>query len=149
MFKDAEDDDGQHADHGHGIVMARAWGIELEGGRELRTTLRRAGADMKKLRAANLEVANLVAPVAKSAAPKGNTGRLTASIRAGATQRAGILRAGYKARAPYANPIHWGWPNRGIQATLFLVTASKQAEPRWTTLYVQRIQDLINTIKGK
>ena len=38
-------------------------------------------------------------------------GALKASVRAGASSRAGVVRAGKKL-VPYAGPIHYGWPSR-------------------------------------
>jgi len=40
------------------------------------------------------------------------TGKLKSSLRVSGTTRAGYVRAGGKRSAPYAGPIHFGWPNR-------------------------------------
>ena len=52
-----------------------------------------AGADLKDLRDINEQAAQIVAPAAKALAPQ-RSGRLAKSIRAGATQKAGVVRAG-------------------------------------------------------
>ena len=82
--------------------------IQLKGASELARGLKKAGADMKDLRQVNKEAAQIVVPEAKNLAPKGKTGKLAASVRAGATQKAGVVRAGSK-RVPYAGVIDYGW----------------------------------------
>lgn len=59
-------------------------------------TMRKAGADMQELKEVNRRAADIAKPEAVARAPRGKTGRLAGSIRAGATQKAGIIRAGRK-----------------------------------------------------
>ncbi len=121
--------------------------VEIEGGRRLRSTLKKAGVDMKKMTAINRRAASVVAAAAGPAAPK-LTGLLSASVRPGATQRAGIVRAGKKA-IPYAGPIHWGWPARGIRAQPFISDAAVATEESWVPLYEKHMRDIIKEVKGK
>ena len=79
-------------------------------------TMRKAGADMQELKEVNRRAADIAKPEAVARAPRGKTGRLAGSIRAGATQKAGIIRAGRKT-VPYAGPINYGWPARNIRTT--------------------------------
>lgn len=118
----------------------------VEGGRELRRTLRKAGLDMKNLTAVNKRAAATVVRAALPATPR-RGGALAQSVRAGATQRAGIVRAGRKAM-PYAGPIHWGWPARGIAPQPWLMTAAKATEPVWFRQYENEIKDLLKSVKG-
>nr|WP_232781667.1 HK97 gp10 family phage protein [Bifidobacterium breve] len=105
---------------------------------------------MQDLKDANRRAADIVAPAAKAKAPR-RTGRLAASVRAGATQKAGVVRAGRKS-VPYAGPINYGWPKRHIKATLFINKAAKATEPQWTEAYraaVERIiQDIYSQTQG-
>ena len=55
-------------------------------------TMRKAGADMQELKEVNRRAADIAKPEAVARAPRGKTGRLAGSIRAGATQKAGIIR---------------------------------------------------------
>jgi hypothetical protein len=40
------------------------------------------------------------------------SGKLKSTMRVSASTRSGSVRAGGKRSAPYAGPIHFGWPNR-------------------------------------
>ena len=72
-------------------------------------TMRKAGADMDDLKEVNREAAQIALPAVRNLAPRGKTGRLAGSLRAGATKRAGVIHAGRKA-VPYAGPVNYGWP---------------------------------------
>ena len=110
--------------------------IQLKGASELARGLKKAGADMKDLRQVNKEAAQIVVPEAKN---------LAASVRAGATQKAGVVRAGSK-RVPYAGVIDYGWPGHNIKPTHFANQAAKNTEPQWTQLYADAVQKIINRI---
>lgn len=118
----------------------------VAGGRELRRTLRKAGLDMKQLTAVNRRAAETVVRAALPATPR-RSGALAQSVRAGATQRAGIVRAGRKAM-PYAGPIHWGWPARGIEPQPWLQNAAQATEPVWFQQYENEIKNLLRSVKG-
>ena len=49
------------------------------------------------------------------------TGRLRASIRSRPTTRGVRVLTGGTIRTPYAEPIHFGWPKRGIKAQPYLL----------------------------
>lgn len=126
--------------------MARAV-YEVEGGKQLRRTLKAAGVSLASLKNVHKAAAALAAAAAARKAPR-VTGRLAGNVRAGATQRAGIVRAG-GARIPYAGPIHWGWSKRNISANPFMVDAAKQTEPQWVQLYADYTEKALETIEGK
>lgn len=85
--------------------------IEIEGLRDARRAIRRVSDDSKtELRGAHQAVSEIVARQAKFEVPV-RSGRLRASIRAGATTTRGQVKAGgYGVR--YAGPIHFGWSSR-------------------------------------
>jgi len=120
--------------------------IEVKGSAQLARTLRKAGADAKDLREVNKKAAQLVVPAAQGQAPV-KSGRLSSSIRAGATQKAGVIRAGKKS-VPYAGVIHWGWPGHHIKPHHYLTDAAKQTEPAWVELYDQEIKKIIEQVQG-
>lgn len=120
--------------------------IRVEGAANLRRTLKKAGYDVKKFSQVNRAAAQVVASASKSTAPK-RTGRLAASIRAGATQKAGVIRAGRKT-VPYANPIHWGWFKRGIRPNPWLSRTAQATEPQWRSQYERHMDDIVKSIKG-
>lgn len=121
-------------------------GVQVYGLNNLKRTMKQAGVDVKELSKINREAATLVANASKLPAPK-RSGRLAASIRAGATQKAGVVRAGRKS-LPYANPIHWGWFRRGIRAQPWLSNTAQATESGWRPLYEQHIDDVIDQVKG-
>ena len=100
--------------------------IEIHGLRELRRELKRAGEQFpKEMREANKAAAELVVPEARRRAPKGpHEGKpavqpITASIRAGGTQRVGYVVIG-GARSPHAPVYEFGGtiPRRGQSSAL-------------------------------
>lgn len=117
--------------------------VEIDGLRELRRALRRAGNDLEDLKAANAEAAG---HVASSTNPPRVTGALAGSVRSSGTKTAGIVRAG-RAAIPYAGPIHYGWPARGIPENPFLTHAAQATEPEWIDIYYQHLDKLLEQIE--
>lgn len=127
--------------------MARRGAVHrVEGGRELRRSLREAGSDFQDLKDAHREAAEIAAAASALAAPV-VSGRLRQTVRAAGTKTAGIIRAGKKS-VPYAGPIHWGWPKRNIKANPFMASAAKDTEGKWVPVFEHRIEEITNKIKG-
>lgn len=110
-------------------------------------TMRKAGADLDDLKEVNRKAARIATAEARRKAPRGATGRLAASIRDGATRRAGVIRAGRKA-VPYAGPINYGWPARRIKPALFVNNAVAATENQWEPLYERFVEDTMRQVKG-
>lgn len=138
-------------------MVSREAGISVEGARELRRSLRRAGSDLKDLKDANGRAAEIAAIASRALAPK-KSGRLAGTIRSSGTKTAGILRAG-SAGAPYANAVHWGrkmWPNtrhyRATRSTVrpqpFLSEGATNSEGQWLPIYFAELETIINRIEG-
>lgn len=127
-------------------------GLKLEGGRNLRRTLREAGSDLTELKAANAQAASIVAGRAQSWAPV-VSGRLAATVRSSGTKTAGIVRAGNNRKSasgvPYAAPIHWGWKARNIRANPFMSYSAQATEPTWLALYESLVNTALSKIKGE
>lgn len=123
--------------------------LRIKGGRELRRTMKQAGADMKKLSALNREAAQVVAPKAKGGAPVGpaENGHIQNTVRVGATQSAGIIRVGNK-RLPYAGKIHYGTPDGAISPNPWVVEAAHETEPQWIEIYWSGLMEIIGKIQG-
>ena len=49
---------------------------------------------------------------------------------------------------PYAGPIHWGWPARGICAQPFMTDAAADTEPSWTRTYRAEVDRILDRIEG-
>lgn len=118
--------------------------LEVKGLRELVKAMKAAEADVTELKALNGKAAAVVIDSAVPHTPR-RSGKLAGSIRAGATNRAGIVRAG-KASVPYAGVIHWGWPRRHIKARPWIADAASATEDRWTDVYLAGMEDLLDTI---
>lgn len=119
---------------------------KVEGGRELRRTLRQAGDNLQDLTTAHREAAEIAAQASRALAPV-TSGRLRDTIRAAGTKTAGIVRVGF-ARVPYAGPIHWGWGRRHIKANPFISQGAQDSEGRWIRVYEDYIQTTIEKVKG-
>ncbi len=92
--------------------------IQVSGAKEFRAAMQKMGADLSDLTAINRRLAETVADAARSSAPV-LTGRLSGSIRAGATRTKGYVRAGGRS-IPYAGVIHFGWPRHNIAPQPFI-----------------------------
>lgn len=129
---------------------------EVEGGRQLRATLKEADEQLADLKAAHAEAAAIAARASAALAPK-RSGRLADTIRSSGTKTAGIVRAGLKA-VPYAPAIHWGWgsrPNRAkkwrggpIPANPFISRGAQDSEGRWIRVYENHVEQALAKVKG-
>lgn len=87
-----------------------------------------------------LTVANQIGADARALVPR-VTGRLGAGIRASATRHGG----GVTVAVPYAGPINYGWPRRGIAASLFLQRAADTKGERAAEQIADELQRQINS----
>ncbi|CAB0923859.1 hypothetical protein FRC0431_01842 [Corynebacterium diphtheriae] len=130
-------------------------GVRVEGARKLRSTLKKAGIDVREdMKQAHKDAASIVSRRAAQIAPVGpgsrrhKPGQLKASVRPAGTQTAAIVRAGKK-RVPYAGPIQWGWHKRKIKPTFFLTRAASDTEPAWLKGYEKKFNQILDSIEGK
>lgn len=126
--------------------MTNAPVVEVEGARELRRTLKRAGDNLADLKAVHAQVGQVVADAARPRTPT-LTGRLAGSIRPARLAAGAVVRAG-AASIPYGGPIHWGWPARNIEAQPFLSDAATSTEPEWVALYETEVNRIIEEVEG-
>ncbi|MFJ3394001.1 hypothetical protein [Leifsonia aquatica] len=122
-------------------------GIQVEGARSLRRTLRQAGNDLGELRQVHKEVGMIAAEASAALAPQ-LTGRLSTTVRSSGTLSAAVLRAGNNTRVPYAGPIHWGWYRHHIAPNPFLSLGAQDSEGRWLPVYTDYIDKTLDKIKG-
>jgi hypothetical protein len=120
--------------------------VQVDGAKELRRSLKRAGDDLGDLKDANAEVAGMVAGRASSLAPR-VSGRLAGSVRGNRAAASAVVKVG-GASLPYAGPVHWGWPARHIAANPFAVNAAHDTEPAWTATYLDAIEAIIGKVRG-
>ena len=124
--------------------MASQAVVQVVGARQLRRALTAAGDDLEDLKAANRAVAGLVVASARPATPH-RSGVLAGSVRGSGTKTAAVVRAG-SARVPYAGVIEYGWPARHITAQPWLIDTGRATESRWTQLYLDAVNKIIETI---
>jgi hypothetical protein len=105
------------------VASSDGGAVKVTGLRRLARELKKAGVDLADLKKLGLAAAELVKQEAEPDVPRGATGRLAASMRVGATARAGFVRIGSASKVPYAGPIHFGWRKRNIRPRPFLYDA--------------------------
>src|SRR4029077_550589 len=120
--------------------------VELEGGRRLRSTLKKAAGDLDDLKDVHAQVAAMVSAKAAATAPR-RSGRLAASVRGSKAAGSAVVRAG-GARVPYAGVIHYGWPRRHIGPQPFLTAAAHATEPAWTQVYLTGLDRILSHVQG-
>jgi len=131
--------------------------VEIQGGRQLRKSLKEAGDDLGDLQDSHKQAATIAANASADLAPR-ITGRLSRTIRAAGTKSAGIVRAGTKA-VPYGPAVHWGrlfWPNRSstpryrsvVRAQPFISEGARNSEGQWLPVYERALDDSIQRVKG-
>jgi len=118
--------------------------IQVTGAKELRSALKRMGADLSDLRAINLSAAKVVAADAKARAPR-RSGALANSIRPLATRTTGSVAAG-RTMVPYAGPIHFGWPARNIEPQPFLYEALDNRSGEVVQKYEDEVARLVTRV---
>lgn len=116
----------------------------VEGARELRRTLKRAGDDLTDLKEVHRRVGTFVSDRARPRTPSA-TGRLGASGRPGATKTAALVRFG-GARAPYARFVHWG--TKLMRARPWVQEAAQSSQEVWETMYQQGVNRVLARIRG-
>lgn len=122
--------------------------VRIEGIKEVRSAIRAISDEMDRngakaeLRVMNLHAAEVVKQKADSLVPR-RSGQLAKTVRASGTQKSARVRAGYQ-RVPYAGPIHFGWPARGIYPQPFLYDALDSRRLQVVEVYERGIDRLID-----
>jgi Bacteriophage HK97-gp10, putative tail-component len=120
--------------------------VRVEGLNRLIRTLDKASAEVAELKDAHQRAGEVVASEARSRAPR-RTGALANTIRSARQARRARVQVGTRG-VPYAAPIHWGWPARGIAANPFVSEAAQDTESRWTAGYHDDVQKALDKVKG-
>lgn len=107
---------------------ASAGSVQVEGLNKTLTALQRMGVEASDLKGTMAEIAAEGATLASKYAPV-RSGRLRKTVRGNKAKAKAIVLAG-RARIPYAGPINYGWPKRGIAPALFMQRADAALAPR-------------------
>lgn len=117
--------------------------VRVEGARELRKTLRKAGVDVADLKRANAEAAAYVATASFGSA-RHKSGRM-----AGASKgNRAVGRAVVSNRLIYAPIQHWGWAGHGISADPWLSETAQRTEPTWLNFFMANLEQILDQIQG-
>lgn len=120
-------------------------GAGITGLRETVKALEQLGVEVADLKEVFHPVAARAAGLIKAAAPVGKTKLLSGSIKPNNAKNKAVVRAGSKAKVPYARPLNYGWPKHGIKAMRFMQAADDNLPPNVLAELVQDgINDLIN-----
>lgn len=124
-------------------MAGRGGPVRVENLRVVQAQLRKLDADLpKELRALNKSAAEIVADQARPHVPV-QSGKLVGTLKARGEQRGASVKLGTGKRVPYAPPIHWGWPKRGIEPNPAISEALKVKYDDVVEYYDQAIADLI------
>jgi phage gpG-like protein len=111
--------------------------VTVDGADALGRAMTKAVDDLEDLTRTNREVAQAAARSSAQRAPV-RTGELKRSITGEGSRSAATVRAG----APYAAPVHWGVPSRGMAPNPFILSAMVADEQTFKTLYERRLAEL-------
>lgn len=120
--------------------------LNAKGLRTAASQFRAAGVDMQQLKGAYKKMAGVVKTNVGHVVPVKN-GDLKRTIRASATQKSGVVRAGTK-KVVYAGVINYGWPKRNIKAQNFMQNGLAMSEAEVISLYAQAIDDALKSINS-
>lgn len=120
--------------------MADDVAVKVLNGRRISAALRKAGHDLAEVKEAKAKVGTFVATLSAAAAPR-LSGLLAFTVRGSrAASRVTISAGG--AAAPYAGPVHWGWPARNIEGQPFIADTAQASEPTWLGFYEADMQSI-------
>lgn len=116
--------------------------VRVEGLGKLTGALKRAGVEIKDLKAANAEVGGVVVHQARPITPHA-TGALAGSVRVAQRQSGVVVRAG-GGRIKYARYVEFG--TKKMAARSYLIRAAHDSQPRWMDVYYAELQKLMDQI---
>ena len=122
--------------------------VKIEGLSKLQRDLRKLSTDAldinkEEFLETNKRVAEIIIGESKKYVPV-LTGALAQSVRNASTKKSAKVRAG-NVGVPYAGPIHFGWPSRGIRPNPFFYDAIDNRRDEVRDRYVDLVDKL--TIK--
>lgn len=119
-------------------------GFRVEGLSAVVRGLQQMGVDVEDLKDAFAKIADEAAQHAAASAPRAS-GRLASDIRGNRAKSKAVVTAG-RSSVPYAGPINYGWPSRGIEPAGFM----QRADEAMQTRAIHLLEDEINNrIKEK
>lgn len=131
------------------------WRVEITNGKMLRAALKKATGSLDELKEAHKDAAKIVALRAQATAPVGDpkNGHVKATVRPGASNRAGIVRAGNNRKIRYGGVVHYGTPasNTTVRGRRkpnpWIQKAARDTEGIWLKPYYDRLTEILESIK--
>lgn len=121
--------------------MVNRVGFKVTGLNSVVRALQEMGLETDDLKNAFSTIAREGAQVASSLAPR-RSGRLAADVRGNRAKSKAVVTAG-RSSVPYAGPINYGWPSRGIAANGFMQRTDAVMAPRAVSLLESEINKQI------
>lgn len=119
--------------------MARTAGTRVEGLNSVVRAVQQLGLELEDLKDVFAEIAERGAQAVESHVPR-RSGRLAADVRGNRAKSKAVVTVG-RSSVPYAAPINYGWPARGIEPAGFLQKGDEEMQP----IAVQLLEDGINS----
>jgi len=117
--------------------------VTVVGEKRLAATMHAAAADLRDMAETNAKAGRFLTNRARARAPR-RSGRLAGSGRGRGTRNEALVEF----TAPYAGPIHFGWPARHIAAQPFAAQALESGTAPVLGLYESELVSIVNKIKG-
>jgi HK97 gp10 family phage protein len=124
--------------------VADSFRLRVEGLNKLTRALRKAGVDVKDMKAANAKVGDVVVTAARPITPH-RTGDLAGSIRPAQRQSGVVVRAGGSG-IRYARFVEFG--TKKMPARSYLIKGAHDSQDRWMDVYADELQDLMDEVAG-
>lgn len=119
--------------------------VEVDGLRELVRDLERAGVDVADLKESFSRIASEAADTAQGFTPH-RSGKLAGSVRGNRAKNKAQVIFG-RARVPYAGPILYGWPKRGIKPATTIQRTDAVMDNRAPQLFEEELGRIFRKYK--
>ena len=125
-----------------GHVHLDGGSVEIQGIKRLLRDAERVGVDAEDLKELTYRLATPIAALAKTLAPRGDTGNLASGIKPSRSKRKVMVRVGSPKRLPYAGVRHWG--RDGSSGPRWLSQAEETLRPRTFAGIGEGIKELLD-----
>lgn len=116
-------------------------GVRVEGLSGVVRDLQRLGLEVDDLKDAFAKVASEGAARVAARIPR-RSGRLAGDVRGNRAKSKAVVAVG-RSSIPYAAPINYGWPKRGIEAVQFMQKGDQEMQPIAVTRLEEEIEAAI------
>jgi hypothetical protein len=115
--------------------------VQVQGAREVRSTLRKLGAGTRDMTAVHRKVGAMVLGPAA-----GRSRRKSGDLAGSYKVRASAAKAAVASTLIYAGVQEWGWPRHGITPSLALSGTLEDMAPELARVYQRHVEDLVDRL---